>query len=40
VGDRGAEYVLSVKENQPESYREVKEYFEYVGANWRRIMGG
>jgi predicted transposase YbfD/YdcC len=34
IRERGADYVLSLKENQPETYREVKEYFEYVEEGW------
>jgi predicted transposase YbfD/YdcC len=30
IREKGADYVLSLKENQPETYREVKDYFEYV----------
>jgi predicted transposase YbfD/YdcC len=28
--------VLSLKENQPDTYREVKEYFEYVEEDWEK----
>jgi predicted transposase YbfD/YdcC len=34
IREKGADYVLSVKENQPETYREIKEYFEYVEKEW------
>jgi predicted transposase YbfD/YdcC len=34
IREQGADYVLSVKENQPETHREIKEYFEYVEERW------
>jgi predicted transposase YbfD/YdcC len=36
VREKGADYVLSVKENQRETYREIKEYFEYVEEEWEK----
>ncbi|MDR2632307.1 MAG: ISAs1 family transposase, partial [Treponema sp.] len=36
IREKGADYVLSVKENQPETYREVKEYFEYIEEGWEK----
>jgi predicted transposase YbfD/YdcC len=39
IREKGADYVLSLKENQPEAYREVKEYFEYfeyIEEEWER----
>jgi predicted transposase YbfD/YdcC len=34
IREKGGDYILSVKENQPETYREVKEYFEYIEGAW------
>jgi hypothetical protein len=31
-----ADYVLSVKENQPALYNDIKDYFELVEENWER----
>jgi predicted transposase YbfD/YdcC len=36
IREKGADYVLSVKENQPGLYREIKEYFEYVEEEWEQ----
>jgi predicted transposase YbfD/YdcC len=36
IREKEADYVLSVKENQPTLYREIKEYFEYVEEDWGR----
>jgi predicted transposase YbfD/YdcC len=36
IREKGADYVLSVKENQPETYREIKEYFEHVEEEWEK----
>jgi predicted transposase YbfD/YdcC len=34
IREKEANYVLAVKENQKETYREIKEYFETVEASW------
>jgi predicted transposase YbfD/YdcC len=34
IRQRGANYVLSVKENQPALYEGIKDYFEYLEGNW------
>jgi hypothetical protein len=34
IREKGAHYVLSVKENQGETYREIKEYFDDVQEAW------
>jgi predicted transposase YbfD/YdcC len=36
IREQGANYVLSVKENQPTVYQEIKEYFECVEEDWER----
>jgi hypothetical protein len=36
IREKGANYVLSVKENQPTLYRETNEYFECVEEDWGR----
>jgi predicted transposase YbfD/YdcC len=36
IREKEADYVLSVKENQPTLYRDIKEYFEYVEEGWGR----
>ncbi|MDR2741958.1 MAG: hypothetical protein LBB98_07350, partial [Treponema sp.] len=36
IREKGANYVLSVKENQPTLYREIKEYFDCVEQDWGR----
>jgi predicted transposase YbfD/YdcC len=36
IREKGANYVLSVKENQPTLYRETTEYFDCVEQDWGR----
>jgi predicted transposase YbfD/YdcC len=36
IREKGANYVLSVKENPPTLYRETNEYFEDVEEGWGR----
>jgi predicted transposase YbfD/YdcC len=36
IREKGADYVLAVKENQGETYREVTEYFEYIREGWEK----
>jgi predicted transposase YbfD/YdcC len=36
IREKGAHYVLAVKENQPETYREIKEYFEAAEETWSK----
>ena len=36
IREKGADYVLSVKENQKETYQEIKDYFEYVQEEWEQ----
>jgi predicted transposase YbfD/YdcC len=38
IRKRGANYVLSVKENQPILYEEIKEYFEDLEQDWGRVL--
>jgi predicted transposase YbfD/YdcC len=38
IRERGANYVLSVKENQPMLYEQIKEYFEDLEQNWGRVL--
>ena len=44
IREKGAHYVLSVKENQKETYDEIKECFEDIqdtwsGGNYRQMCG-
>jgi hypothetical protein len=36
IREQKADYVLSVKENQPELYHDIKDYFDLVEERWER----
>ena len=36
IREKGARYILAVKENQVETYREIKKYFETAEETWSK----